>query len=199
MSLLLQDHYPMLAEEMIFVAGHRVVTDPFAIPFSMGRNLLCIFSKKHIDNPPEKKHSKQIHNKRTMQKMSELLSEGGHSIYVAPSGGRDRMEKNGEIKVAPFDPSSIEMFYLMARRSKKPAHFYPLALSTYDILPPPETTEKELGEVRVTKGGAIHISCLDELNMEKFPGSDHPEKHMRRKLRADYIYNLVCEEYKRIT
>ena len=54
LSLLLKD-YPSLAEEMIFVAGHRVTEDPMAIPLSMGCNLLCIYSKKHINYPPEEK------------------------------------------------------------------------------------------------------------------------------------------------
>ena len=34
------------AEDMVYVAGHKVTTDPLAIPFSMGRNLICIHSKK---------------------------------------------------------------------------------------------------------------------------------------------------------
>ncbi len=50
---------------MIFVAGERVITDPLAVPASMGRNLLCIYSKRYIDHPPELKSEKQLHNKRT--------------------------------------------------------------------------------------------------------------------------------------
>lgn len=92
-SLMLENRHPHLAEEMIFVAGHRVISDPMAIPFSKGRNLLCIFSKKHIENPPELKQQKQLHNQRTMHRMRELLAEGGKCIYVAPSGGRDRSDK----------------------------------------------------------------------------------------------------------
>ncbi len=65
-SLLLEKKYPNLATSMIFVAGERVITDPLAVPFSMGRNLLCIYSKRYIDNPPGLKASKQLHNKRTM-------------------------------------------------------------------------------------------------------------------------------------
>ena len=68
-SLLLETSYPKLAEEMIFVAGERVTTDPLAAPFSLGRNLLCIYSKRYIDRPPELKLQKQIHNKRTMERM----------------------------------------------------------------------------------------------------------------------------------
>ena len=39
----------------------------------------------------------------------------------------------------------------------------------------------------------------DEIDMELFPGSDEQNKHVRRKARADYIYDLVCKEYRLIT
>ena len=57
-SVLLDPIVPGFAEQTIFVAGDRVTTDLLAQPFSMGRNLLCIFSKKHIENPPELKSEK---------------------------------------------------------------------------------------------------------------------------------------------
>ncbi len=68
--------------------------------------------------------------------MSRLLQEGGKIIYVAPSGGRDRRNSEGHIEVAPFDPASIEMFYLMAKKAKTPTHFIPFALATYDLTSP---------------------------------------------------------------
>jgi len=197
LSLLLEEQFPKLAEEMIFVAGDRVVTDPFAIPFSMGCNLLCIYSKRYIDKPPEKKHQKQLHNKRAMQLMSALLSEGGHCIYVAPSGGRDRRNKTGEIEIAPFDPKSIEMFYLMSKKAKHPTHFYPMTLGTYEMMPPPETIQVEIGEKRLTKRVGIHISIGSEIDMEKFPGHENTNKSVRRKCRADYIWDLVNQEYQK--
>ena len=55
---MLEKEHPRLAEEMIFVAGHRVISDPLAVPLSIGRNLICIYSKKHIENPPEVKAAK---------------------------------------------------------------------------------------------------------------------------------------------
>lgn len=195
LSLLLEKEFPKLSEEMIFVAGERVITDPLAIPFSMGCNLLCIFSKRYIDHPPEKKEDKQLHNKKTMQLMSTLLKEGGKCIYVAPSGGRDRKDSRGKVQIAPFDPQSIEMFYLMAKKSKTPTYFYPMALSTYDLLPPPETVQKELGEERLTKRVGIHLSIGACIDMETYPGNNHPDKHVRRKSRADYIWNLVRNDY----
>ncbi|MDN3505232.1 MAG: 1-acyl-sn-glycerol-3-phosphate acyltransferase [Rhabdochlamydiaceae bacterium] len=198
-SILLQDNYPNLAEDKIFVAGERVLTDPLAAPFSMGCNLLCIFSKKYIDNPPEKQHQKTAHNKKTMQLMSELLKEGGHCIYVAPSGGRDRPGKNGKVELAEFDPQSIEMFHLMAKRSKTPTHFYPLSLATYSILPPPETRQIELGEQRITHGGAVHLHFGNEIDMENIPDSANLDKHGKRKMKAKYIFNLVNKAYKNFT
>lgn len=195
-SVLLEQSHPNFGEELVFVAGTRVTSDPLAIPFSMGRNLLCIHSKKYIDHPPEEKHEKQMHNKRTMERMVDLLNEGGCAIYVAPSGGRDRANAQGIVEVAPFDPQSVEMFYLMGQKGKRPTHYFPLALSTYHLLPPPETTEVELGETRITKGGAIHLHFGEEIDMENFPGADQAaDKKEKRKLRAEYIWNCVKTQY----
>lgn len=194
-SILMEKAYPKFAEEMIFVAGERVITDPLAVPFSMGRNLLCIFSKRYIDHPPEQKMKKQLHNKRTMELMSQLLSEGGKAIYVAPSGGRDRPNEQGVVEVAAFDPQSIEMLYLMAERAGHPTHFYPLALKTYELLPPPETVQVELGEIRTTKRAGIHLAFGSRIDMEHFPGSDSKDKHERRSARAKYIWTLVHRDY----
>jgi glycerol-3-phosphate O-acyltransferase len=44
-----------------------------AVPFSMGRNLFCIYSKKYMENPPEQKPAKQMHNMRTLKKMADML------------------------------------------------------------------------------------------------------------------------------
>lgn len=194
-SILLEKEFPLIGQQMIFVAGERVLTDPLAIPFSMGRNLLCIYSKRYIDHPPELKTKKQMHNKKTMELMSQLLSEGGKCIYVAPSGGRDRPGKDGAVEVAPFDAQSIEMFHLMAQKAKKKTLFHPLSLATYDLLPPPETIQIELGEVRRTKRGGIHAYFGKAIDMDLFPGSDLSDKHARRQAKADYICSLVKKAY----
>ncbi len=197
-SILLEDISPEFAEKMIFVAGERVITDPLAVPFSMGRNLLCIYSKRYIDVPPEQKLKKQLHNKRTMELMSELLSEGGKAIYVAPSGGRDRPNKDGVVEVAAFDPQSIEMFYLMSKRAGHPTFFYPLTLKTKKLLPPPETVQLELGEVRMARRGKIHLAFGPQIVMDQFPGNDSSNKHERRQARADYICSLVRQDYAKL-
>jgi len=196
-GILLEEKYPDLAEKMIFVAGERVVTDIPAIPFSMGCDLICIYSKRYIDHPPELKTQKQLHNKKSMVLMSELLSEGGKCIYVAPSGGRDRRNAQGEIEIAPFDPKSIEMFYLMAKKSKTPTFFYPMALGTYELLPPPEKIQIEIGEHRALKRVGIHMAIGPQIDMEHFPGSDNSDKDVRRKSRSDYIWKIVHDDYRK--
>jgi len=196
-ALALEDEFASLGDQLIFVAGERVITDPLAVPFSLGCNLLCIYSKRYINHPPSKKYEKQMHNKKTMQLMSSLLKEGGKCIYVAPSGGRDRRGNDGKIHIAPFDPQSIEMVYLMAKKAKKPTFFYPMTLSTYDILPPPETIQVEIGEKRLVKRGGIHLSIGPQIAMEYCPGSDNPDKHVRRKSRSEYIWGLVHQDYQR--
>jgi glycerol-3-phosphate O-acyltransferase len=194
-SLLLEKTHPQLAEEMIFVAGHRVISDPLAVPLSRGRNLLCIYSKNYIENPPELKPEKLLHNQRTMKRMAQLLSEGGKCIYVAPSGGRDRPNSSGKVHVARFDPQSIEMFWLMSQQSDRVTHFYPLSLATYKLLPPPNSVQKTLGERRQAHCTPIHLAFGDEIDMEHDPGYETVDKKLKRKIRADYIWGLVNAGY----
>lgn len=192
-SLLMEDEWPSLGKDMIFVAGERVISDPMTAPFSMGRNLLCIYSKRHIEHPPELRTVKVQHNRKTMERMAELLGEGGHAIYVAPSGGRDRANASGVVDVAPFDPQSIEMFRLMAQRAERPTHFYPMALATYDVMPPPEKVEVELGEPRRLRRCPVHIAILEELTLEGFTG---PDRDARRSAQALAAWLAVSNAYR---
>ncbi|MDF2577409.1 MAG: hypothetical protein K0S74_893 [Chlamydiales bacterium] len=193
-SLLLEKSHPLLATEMIFIAGNRVTTDPLAVPFSMGRNLICIYSKKHIDNPPELRAEKLAHNQRSLGIMGSLLAEGGKCIYVAPSGGRDRLNPDtGKVEVALFDPSSLEMLYLISTKAKSKTHFYPLVLKTYDILPPPLQVEKDVGESRSVNYAGVQLSICPELNMQSLgQGLDKAEQ---RQGRAENIWKTICKEY----
>lgn len=194
-SILLENSHPHFAKEMIFVAGNRVISDPLAAPFSKGRNLICIFSKRHLETSPEQKQERLRHNQRAMKKLAELLSEGGKCIYVAPSGGRDRQNAKGNIEVAPFDPQSIEMFWLIAQQSGRLTHFYPLTLATYNLLPPPSSIEKDIGESRLTHCTPIHMAFSPEIDMENFPGSDTKDKKQKRQKRANFIWQQVAREY----
>lgn len=195
-SLLIEKKAPKIASEMIFVAGHRVAEDPLAAPLSMGRNLLCIYSKKYIDHPPEKKLEKLTHNQRTLKKMEELLHEGGKCIYVAPSGGRDRQDPTGVVQVDPFDADSIEIFNLIARKSGTPTHFYTLALATYDLMPPPKGINLDIGEARTAAFAPAHLVFGNEIIMDSFQAETRQEA---RKIRANAIWQQVAQDYKKIT
>ena len=197
-AILLEKTHPLLGEKIIYVAGERVTTDPMAIPFSMGCDLLCIYSKRYIDHPLELKLKKQLHNKHTMEHMSQMLGEGGKVIYVAPSGGRDRRNAAGEVEVSSFDPQSIEMFHLMAHKAKTKTHFYPLTLATYALMPPPDTIQQELGEKRRAKFTPIYMTFSSEFDMDTFSGSTEMNKIKRRQNRANAIWNIVNQEYQKL-
>ncbi len=46
--------------QLFYIAGDRVVADPLCKPFSMGRNLFCVHSRKRMDDIPELKSEKMV-------------------------------------------------------------------------------------------------------------------------------------------
>ena len=198
LNILLEDSCPETAKDIIFVAGHRVTSDPLAVPFSLGRNLLCIYSKNYMDLEPEKKREKIRHNQQSMKELVRLLSEGGKWIYVAPSGGRDRLGDSREVEIAPFDPQSVHMFLLMAKQAKTPSHFYPLALDTYHILPPPKFRQDQLGEDRPLSRSTIHAAFGEEIKLDHFSNHKFSTKKEFYQFQAKNIENLVLDNYNEI-
>lgn len=157
------------AEKIVYVAGHKVTTDTLAIPFSMGRNLICIHSKKHIDADPDTKPLKSKQNLMAMSGMLNMLKKGGTIIWVAPSGGRDRRDlETGKVPIAPFDQKTIDMFRLMGNKSKVKTHFYSTSMVSYDLCPPPDFIEAGVGEQRNVRFVPVGINISEEL--ENFGG-----------------------------
>jgi len=172
-SILLEDiGYSYLGEKIVCVAGHRVTTDPLAIPFSMGRNLLTIYSKKHMDNPPEEKVQKQNRNMMTLKKVGEQFTTGGCLLWVAPSGGRDRpLPGTKTFVVAPLDPKSVELFRVIAKSVETTkTHFFPLAMFTNGLVPPPDELKTTLGETRSASRSAVSLSFGDEIFPDEIKG-----------------------------
>ena len=81
-ALLLEATHPKLATDVFYVAGDRVVADSLCKPFSMGRNLFCVHSRKHLDDIPELKESKQRTNRKTLSEMSRALNQ----VLSIPAG-----------------------------------------------------------------------------------------------------------------
>jgi glycerol-3-phosphate O-acyltransferase len=168
MSVMLEKcGYKKEASDMVFVAGHKVTTDALAVPFSMGRNLICIHSKKHIDVDPETKPFKTRQNMKAMSGMLGRLKAGGCMIWVAPSGGRDRRDTDsGKTPIAPFDEKTIGMFRLMGKKSKVTTHFYPISMVSYELCPPPDFIEADTGEQRNFRFVPVGIACGPEVDGE---------------------------------
>mmetsp|Transcript_14759 Transcript_14759/g.41788 ORF Transcript_14759/g.41788 Transcript_14759/m.41788 type:complete len:425 (+) Transcript_14759:187-1461(+) len=163
-TLLEKAGFPDEAEKVYFVAGHKVTTDALAIPFSMGRNLICIHSKKHIDADPDKKPIKNRQNLAAMNGMLNKLKAGGCILWVAPSGGRDRRDvESGKTPIAPFDTKTVDMFRLMGKKCKQPTHYYPMATVSYELCPPPDFIEAGVGEQRNFRFVPVGLTVGDEI------------------------------------
>ncbi|XP_039162435.1 glycerol-3-phosphate acyltransferase ATS12, chloroplastic-like [Eucalyptus grandis] len=128
-ALLLEGTHSHIAENVTYVAGDRVVTDPLCKPFSMGRNLVCVYSKKHMFDVPELVEMKRRSNTRSLKEMALLLRGGSQLLWIAPSGGRDRPDPlTGEWYPAPFDFAVVDNTRRLVEHSAVPGHLYPLAL-----------------------------------------------------------------------
>lgn len=195
LALLLETSHPRLATDVTYIAGDRVVLDPFCKPFSMGRNLLCVFSKKRINDVPELADQKMAANRRTLMEMSRLFRKGGNLIWVAPSGGRDRPDPvSDEWVPAAFDPASVEMMRRMLEDAGPSGHLYPMALLCYDIMPPPRKVEKELGEERIIDHHGVGISVAAELEFSKIAGHIDSRKEARE-VYSEAVFAEVNKQY----
>ncbi|KAI8466897.1 MAG: glycerol-3-phosphate acyltransferase [Monoraphidium minutum] len=187
--------HPRLAQEVIYVAGDRVVTDPLCKPFSMGRNLFCVHSKKHLDDVPELKAAKQETNRKTLVAMARALNEGGKLVWIAPSGGRDRPKADDTWMPDAFDPTAVELMRNLLSRAKQPGHLYPLAMWSWRLMPPPKTVDKALGERRLTNYTGVGISAAPELDVDAIVAPAGGDKDAAQRLLADAALAAVRSEY----
>ena len=195
-ALLLEAEFPELATEVIYVAGDRVVTDPLCKPFSMGRNLFCVHSKKHLDDVPELKAEKQAINRRTLKAMQVALNEGGKLLWIAPSGGRDRSTdpQTGANLPDKFDPSAVELMRALLTKAKPAGHLYPFAMYTYKVMPPPTSVEKSIGEQRLLGHAPVGLAICPELDTDAITAGIEV-KEAKQEAVADAAWNAVFKEY----
>lgn len=195
-ALLLEGAFPGLATDVAYVAGDRVVTDPLCKPFSMGRNLFCVHSKKYMDVDPALKEEKQKTNRRTVSELAKALKAGGALLWIAPSGGRDRPSEAGEWRPAPFDPAAVELMRQLAAKAAPRGHLWPLAMESGPMMPPPPAVQKELGERRLTNHVGVGISLGPELDIASIvAGIDESDRDARAAAVARAAYDAVVKEY----
>lgn len=195
---MLKDVYPKMSTDVIYVAGDRVVTDPLCKPFSMGRNLFCVHSKKHMDDIPELKAAKMETNRKTLVAMQRKLNEGGCLIWIAPSGGRDRPKENGKWAPDNFDPAAVDLMKSLALRAKRPSHLFPMAMFSHPMMPPPTTIDKAVGERRMTHFTPVGISVCEELNVASILATCGEDKEQQQKAVAGAAFDAVVKEYQKL-
>lgn len=197
--LLEQLGYGKEAADMTFIAGHKVTTDPIAIPFSMGRNLVCIHSKKHIDSDAALKPLKRQQNLAAINAVLEMMRKGGVSLWVAPSGGRDRRNsETGQVPIAKFDQKTVDTFRLLGTKSAVPTHYYPLAMVTYDLCPPPPgAVVPGVGERRNFRFSPVGIAVGKEVeNVGGVESRAGFTQQVEKACREDYERVLMAIEEK---
>jgi glycerol-3-phosphate O-acyltransferase len=193
--------HPRLAEEVNYVAGDRVVTDPLCKPFSMGRNLFCVHSKRHMGDDPAVKAAKMETNRKTLVAMQRALNAGGCLLWIAPAGGRDRPDaETGAWLPDKWDPAAVELMRNLAARAKPRGHIYPMAMFSWPVMPPPKAVEKALGERRVTAYSGVGISLCEELTADELapaPKDASPEeKEAAQRALAETAQRRVTDEYR---
>lgn len=194
-ALSLERSNPWISENIVYVAGDRVLTDPLCKPFSMGRNLLCVYSKKHMNDFPELIDMKRRANTRSLKEMALLLRGGSHIIWIAPSGGRDRPDPlTGEWHPAPFDASAVDNMRRLLEHSGVPGHIYPLSLLCYEIMPPPQQIEKEIGEQRVVSFHGVGLSVAEEVKYGDVTAQTQNADEAKEKF-SETLYNSVVDQY----
>ncbi|KAL1530787.1 hypothetical protein AB1Y20_001683 [Prymnesium parvum] len=188
--------WAQFGRSVYYVAGDRVVADPLVQPFSMGRNLFCVHSKKYLASETDEavRAAKSKQNKRTLMEMNKAFKKGGIMIWVAPAGGRDRKNAEGRPTPAEWDPAVVEMFRSLGEKSGVVTHLFPMAMATYAIMPPPDGRNKALGEQRITRysGCGLSLGVEADLSAEAPWRSSHPDPKVAL---CDHLYKLVCEEY----
>ncbi|XP_056842769.1 glycerol-3-phosphate acyltransferase, chloroplastic [Raphanus sativus] len=195
-SLLLEAQCPYIGENIKCVAGDRVITDPLCKPFSMGRNLICVYSKKHMNDDPELVDMKRKANTRSLKEMATLLRSGSQLIWIAPSGGRDRPDPStGEWFPAPFDSSSVDNMRRLVEHSGAPGHIYPMSLLCADIMPPPPKVEKEIGEKRLVGFHGTGLSIAPEISFSDVT-ADCSNPNEAKEAYSQALYKSVDEQYK---
>ncbi|KAK3428759.1 hypothetical protein EUGRSUZ_E00228 [Eucalyptus grandis] len=193
-ALLLEGTHSHIAENVTYVAGDRVVTDPLCKPFSMGRNLVCVYSKKHMFDVPELVEMKRRSNTRSLKEMALLLRGGSQLLWISPSGGRDRPDPlTGEWYPAPFDSAVVDNMRRLVEHSAVPGHLYPLALLCYDIMPPPPQVEKEIGERRVITFHGAGLSVGPEIKFNEVTSTCNDSEEV-----TPYYFTLICLNFSNI-
>ncbi|GAV84421.1 Acyltransferase domain-containing protein [Cephalotus follicularis] len=195
-ALLLEATNQHIAEKIIYVAGDRVLTDPLCKPFSMGRNLICVYSKKHMLDVPELAEMKRKANTRSLKEMALLLRGGSQIVWIAPSGGRDRPDPlTEEWYPAPFDASSVDNMRRLVEHSGTPGHIYPLALLCHNIMPPPLEVEKEIGEKRMISFDGAGLSVVTEISFRDIAAGCCNHEEQAKEAYTQALYNSVTEQY----
>jgi len=96
-------------------------------------------------------------------------------FWVAPSGGMDRPNSaTGRFEPAKFDEQSVGLFYLLGQNAAKKngpeTYFFPLAMWTHRLVPPPKDENSGVGEKRSATRAPVGIQFGPRMDPEAMGG-----------------------------
>ncbi|XP_057992434.1 glycerol-3-phosphate acyltransferase, chloroplastic-like, partial [Hevea brasiliensis] len=123
------------------------------------RNLICVYSKKHMGDVPELTEMKKRANIQSLKEMAVILRDRSQIVWIAPSGGRYHLDPlPGEWYLAPFDAASVDNMRRLAEHSGAPGQY--LSLLCHDIMPPPPQVKEAYAQV-------LYDSVIKQCNVPK--------------------------------
>uniref|UniRef100_A0A452YQU3 Glycerol-3-phosphate acyltransferase, chloroplastic n=1 Tax=Aegilops tauschii subsp. strangulata TaxID=200361 RepID=A0A452YQU3_AEGTS len=82
----------------------------------------------------------------------------------------------------------------LLEHSGVPGHIYPLSLLCYEIMPPPQQIEKEIGEQRVISFHGVGLSVAEEIKYGDVTAQSRNADEARG-IFSEALYNSVVDQY----
>lgn len=88
----------------------------------------------------------------------------------------------------------------VASQVKPAVHFYPMALKTWDLLPPPDHIQVALGEKRYVRYVPVGVAVGEAIDWSRMRQESNGgvEKEVIRQERAFCLYHKVTELYEQL-
>ena len=137
---------------------------------------------------------------------ANVVLERGLRIPEVVRGGRTSPnEEDSPVlmrKTTRLFTAAVEMMRkLGTKKTAAKTHFYPLAMATYDIMPPPAAKEKAVGEERIVNYTGAGLSLGAEIDVDPATAEwakGLPEDADLTRALANHVWEKVNEEYKAI-
>ena len=109
---------------------------------------------------------------------------------------RDRPDDEGRWLPADFDQVTVELMLRLGQKAKSKTNFYPFAMWSWKIMPPPPKVVVELGEERIINHSGVGISLAEPLDIPEITKDvDEGDKGAAGKAVTEKTWDEMNKEY----